>query len=279
LVLLSKIPLYPRDSPATSPQPFGPHTPSPADPLEPLTAAYDPYEADLSYQIIHTVSEANPQSLSHIFELAHSNTPTTTSCNVVAMSFILDTHLTIQLRLQEPPPPIPVPSHHRFLSRFPDWRGIPCRYSYSIDVPLQPGVNHVVWCDHGRMGGVSTSFLPPCGGDWPTISPHPTALGLALLFYSLQSNDSDAVNGVRYVRSARSTFSSHSLSMCQRPPTLAVYSQLMAVPSLLRSALLVVVSQGYLVPGVLSGHTVPYRLMDETYHILRVAAMDGTIIH
>jgi hypothetical protein len=195
------------------------------------------------------------------------------------MSFILDTHLTIQLHLQEPPPPIPVPSHHRFLSRFPDWRGTPRRHSYSIDVPLQPGVNHVVWCNHGQMGGMSTSFLPPCGGDWPTISPYPTALGLALQFYSLQHVDSDTVSGAEYVRSARSSFSSHPLSMCQRPPTIAVYSERTAVPSLLRSALLVAVSQGYLLPNVLSGHTFPHRLVDETYHILRVAAMDGTVIH
>ncbi len=273
------IPLYLRDSSVTPPQPLSPYTPLTDDLTKSLNTAYDPYKAELSYQIVYTVSETNPQSLSHIFENTHSNTPTSTSCHVVAMSCILDTHLTIQLRLQEPPPPIPVPSHHRFLSRFPDWRGIPQRHSYSVDVPLQPGVNHVVWCNHGKMGGMSTSFLPPCGGDWPTISPHPTASELALQFFSLQHDDSDAVSGVRYVRSARSCFSSHPLTMCQRPPTIAVYSQSMTVPSLLRIALLVVVSQGYLLPSVLSGHTIPRRLVDETYHILRVAAMDGTVIH
>ncbi len=272
------IPLYLRDS-VTPPQPLDPYTPPSDDLSESLTTAYDPYRAELSYQIVYTTSETNPQSLSLVFENIHSNTPTTASCHVVAMSFILDAHLTIQFRLQEPPPSLPVPSHYRFLSRFPDWRGIPRRHSYSFDVPLQPGVNHVVWCNHGHRGGMSTSFLPPCAGDWPTISPNSTALGLALQFYSLQGDDSDAVSGVRYVRSARSCFSSHPLTMCQRPPTVAVYSRSMAVSSLLRAALLVVVSQGYLLPSVQSGHSIPHRIVDETYHNLRVAAMDGTVIH
>jgi hypothetical protein len=275
------IPLYLRDS-GTPPRPPRPYAPPSDDLSEPFTTAYDPYDpnrSDLSHQIVYTTSESNPESLSHVFENIHSNTPTTPSCHVVAMTFLLDTHFTIRLHLKEPPPPLPVPSHHRFLSRFPDWRGIPQQHSYSFAVPLQPGVNHVVWCNHGKRGGMSTSFLPPCAGDWPTISPHSTASELALQFYSLQSDDSDAASRVRYIRSARSCYSSHPLTLCQRPPTVAVYLQSRAVPSLLRTALLVVVSQGYLLPSVQLGHPRPHRIVDETYHYLRVAAMDGTVIH
>jgi hypothetical protein len=195
------------------------------------------------------------------------------------MTFILDTHLTICLHLKEPLPPAPNPSHHRFLSRFPDWRGISQQYSYSLDVPLQPGVNHVVWCTHGEKGGMAASILPPCAGDWPTISPHSAAFEPALHFYSLHSDDSDAVSRMRYLRSTRSCFSSHPLIMCRRPPTIAVYSQSRTVPSLLRTALLAVISQGYLLPGTQIGLSVPHRLVDETFHYLRVAAMDGTVIH
>jgi hypothetical protein len=104
-------------------------------------------------------------------------------------------------------------------------------------------------------------------------------LGLALQFYSLHGDDSDAVSRVSYTRSARYRFSSHPLTMCQRPPTVAVYSQGMTVPSLLRAALLVVISQGYLLPNVQLSRSLPRRIVDETYHNLRVAAMDGTIIH
>ncbi len=126
---------------------------------------------------------------------------------------------------------------------------------------------------------MSTSFLPPCAGDWPTISPHPIASELVLQFYSLQSDDSDAASRVTYIRSARSRYSSNPLALCQRPPTVAVYLQGRAVPSLLRTAMLVVVSQGYLLPSVQLGHPRPHRIVDETYHYLRVAAMDDTVIH
>ncbi len=162
---------------------------------------------------LYTTSETNPESLLHVFESIHNNTLATPSCHSVAMTFILDTHLPIRFHLQEPPPSSPVPSHHRFLSRFPDWRGIPQQYSYSIEVPLQPGVNHVVWCNHSSRGGVSTSFLPPCDGDWPSISPHPTAPELAIHFYSLQGGDSGAVNRLCYKRLPRSRFSSHPLTL------------------------------------------------------------------
>jgi hypothetical protein len=268
-----QIPLYLRD-PVDSLHPTDPY-----DLSESLTLAFDPNKSNLSYQIVYTASESNLASPACVFESVHRGTPTTPSCHLVAMTFILDTHLTICFHLKEPPPPAPIPSHHRFLSRFPDWRGISQQHSYSLDVPLQPGVNHVVWCTHGKKGGMSASFLPPCAGDWPTISPHSAAFELALYFYSLRSDDSDAVSRMKYLRSTRSCFSSHPLTMCHRPPTIAVYSQNRKVPSLLRTALLAVISQGYLLPGIQLGHSIPHRLVDETYHYLRVAAMDGTVIH
>jgi hypothetical protein len=271
------MPLYLRD-PVSLLLPFAPYAPPTDDPFESLNTAYDPYKSELSYQIVYTSSETNPDSLLHVFESIYSNTLATPSCHSVAMTFILDTCLPIRFHLQEPPPSSLIPSHHRFLSRFPDWRGILQQFSYSIEVPLQPGVNHVVWCNHSSRGGMNTSFLPLCDGDWPTISPHPTATGLAIRFYALQSGDS-AVSRLRYKRLSRSCFSSHPMLLCQHPPTVAVYLQSRAVPSLLSTALLVVVSQGYLKPNARLGYPIPPRIVDETYHYLRVAAMDGTVIH
>jgi hypothetical protein len=47
----------------------------------------------------------------------------------------------------------------------------------------------------------------------------------------------------------------------------------------MRTALLAVVSQGYLTGGVQLGHLVPHRIVDETYHFLRIAEMSGEIVH
>jgi hypothetical protein len=274
--LVNLMPLYLRD-PLSLLHPPAPHAPPSDNPSEPLDTAYDPNKSNLPYQMVHTTSETNPESLLHVFLNIHSNTMATSSCHSVAMTFILDTPLLIRFHLQEPPPPFPVPSHHRFLSRFPDWRGTPQQFSYSIEVPLQPGVNHVVWCKHSSRGGMNTSFLPPCDGDWPTISPHPTAAELVIQFYSLQGDS--AVNRPWYKRLSRSCFTSHPLTLCQHPPTVAVYSQSRAVPSLLRTALLAVVSQGHLVPGAQLGRSIPHRIVDETYHYLQVAAVDDTVTH
>jgi hypothetical protein len=194
------MPLYPRD-PSSLLHPHasgGPTSDDPPDSLDTYLAssAYDLNGSNLPYRTVYTTSATNPESLLNVFENIHSNTIATPSCHSVAMTFILDTPLLIRFHLQEPPPPPPVPSHHRFLSRFPDWRGTPQQFSYSIEVPLQPGVNHVVWCKHRSRGGMNTSFLPPCDGDWPTISPHPTAEGLAIHFYSLQGDS--AVNRLCY---------------------------------------------------------------------------------
>jgi hypothetical protein len=195
------------------------------------------------------------------------------------MTFIMDTYLNISLHLKVPPPPALIPSHRRFLSRLPDWNGIPQQYSYSLGVLLQPGINHVMWCTHGQRGGMSTSFTPPCAGDWPTVSPHPTTPELALQFYALKNDASDTVSLGKYCQSTRSCFSSYSFIQCHRPPTVAVYTRTGEVPSLLRTALMAVVSQGYLLPNVQIGNSLPHRLVDVTYHHLRAATMDGTVIH
>jgi hypothetical protein len=73
--------------------------------------------------------------------------------------------------------------------------------------------------------------------------------------------------------------SSHPLPLCNHPPTVAVYSQARTVPSLMRTALLAVISQGYLAASTRLGHLVPHRIVDETYHYLRIAEMSGTIVH
>jgi hypothetical protein len=125
---------------------------------------------------------------------------------------------------------------------------------------------------------MDASFLPPCDGDWPTISPHPTAEGLVLHhFYSLQGVC--AGNRLGYKRLPRNRFSSHPLASCRHLPTVAVYSQHRTVPSLMRAALLVAVSQGYLAPSAQLGHLVPHRIVDGTYHYLWIAEMFGTVIH
>jgi hypothetical protein len=125
---------------------------------------------------------------------------------------------------------------------------------------------------------MDTSFLPPSDGDWPTISPHPTAEELVLHFYYLRG-DWARTACLNYEPLPRNRFSSHPLASCRHPPTVAVYSQRRTVPLLMRAALLVVVSQGYLASGAQLGHLVPHRIVDETYHYLRIAEMFGTIIH
>jgi hypothetical protein len=135
-----------------------------------------------------------------------------------------------------------------------------------------------VWCRHRNGSGIDTSFLSPSDGDWPTISPHPTAEDLVLHFYRLRC-DWAGTTRLNYEPLPRNRFSSHPLASCRHPPTVAVYSQCRTVPSLMRTALLVVVSQGYLAVGAQLGHLVPHRIVDETYHYLRIAEMSGAIVH
>jgi hypothetical protein len=242
------------------------------------SSAYDSHLSNLPFQIVYTFSETNPPSLLHVSENIHSSTNLPTSCCPEALTFILDAPLLLRFVLQEPPPPPPVQSHHHFLSRFPDWSGSPNQYNYSIEVPLQPGVNHVVWCGHRNGRGIKTSFLSPSEGDWPTISPHPSADDLVLHFYYLRSDWARAAH-LTYEPLPLNCLSSHPLPLCNHPPTVAVYSQCRTVPSLMRTALLVVVSQGYLAVGAQLGHLVPHRIVDETYHYLRIAEMSGAIVH
>jgi hypothetical protein len=195
------------------------------------------------------------------------------------MSFIVDTPINISLHLSEPPPLAPIPSHHRFLSRFPDWKGMPQQYNYSLEILLQPGINHVMWCTHGQKSGMSISSTPPCVGDWPAVSPHPISPELVIQYYALKNDAGDTVSMNKYCESTRSRFSSYSYLQSHRPPFAAVYSPIGEVPSLLRTALMAVVSQGHLLPNARAGSSLPHRLVDVTYHHLRVATMDGTVIH
>jgi hypothetical protein len=135
-----------------------------------------------------------------------------------------------------------------------------------------------VWCSHRNGRGIETSFLSPSGGDWPTISPHPTEDDLVLQFFYLRYGCARAGH-LTYEPLPLNRLSSHSLPRCSHPPTVAVYSQSRTVPSLMRTALLVVVGQGYLAAGARLGHLVPHRIVDETYHYLRIAEMSGVIVH
>jgi hypothetical protein len=196
------------------------------------------------------------------------------------MSFIVDTPLNISLHLSEPLPPAPISSHHRFLSRFPDWKGMPQQYKYSLEIPLQPGINHVMWCMHGQTSGMTISSTPPSGGDWPAVSPHPISPEYVIRYYSLKNIAGATVSMNKYCESTRSRFSSYSYLHSYRPPHAAVYSPIGEVPSLLKTAMMVVISQGLLLPNVRrAGNFLPQRLVDVTYHHLRVVAMDGTVIH
>ncbi len=196
------------------------------------------------------------------------------------MSFIVDTPLNISLHLSEPLPPAPIPSHHRFLSRFPDWKGMPQQYKYSLEIPLQPGINHVMWCMHGQTSGMTISSTPPSVGDWPAVSPHPVSSEYVIKYYSLQNTAGVTASMYKYCESTRSRFSAYSYLNSYRPPHVAVYSPVGEVPSLLKTAMMLVISQGLLLPNAhRAGSFLPQRLVDVTYHHLRVANMEGTIIH
>jgi hypothetical protein len=196
------------------------------------------------------------------------------------MSFIVDTPLNISLQLTEPLPPAPIPSHRCFLSRFPDWRGMPQQYKYSLEILLQPGINHVMWCTHGQTNRMTISSTPPSGGDWPAVSPHPVSPEYHIKYYSLQTTAGGMVSTNKYRESTRSRFAVYSYLHSHQPPHVAVYSPVGEVPSLLKIAMMLVISQGLLLPNVRSAESfLSQRLVDVTYHHLRVANMDGTIIH
>jgi hypothetical protein len=84
----------------------------------------------------------------------------------------------------------------------------------------------------------------------------------------------------KYCESTRYCFSAYSYLHSHRPPHVAVCSPVGEVPSLLKTAMMLVISQGLLLPNSRSaGSFIAQRLVDVTYHHLRVATMEGIIIH
>jgi hypothetical protein len=193
-----------------------------------------------------------------------------------AITFLVDTPLRILLKIQEPPSNPPPPSHLRHLSTFYDWRGILPRYDYSLVVLLQPGINHIMWCK-GVATGMEASFSPPLYGDWPTISPHPITPQHDLNFYSHTCVDQKY--HLTKVGTPCPNYSSSQLTLSKQPSTLALYYVKGTVPSLMITASLAVIGRGYLLPDRDINLRIPHRLIDETYHPLRICGTDGTIVH
>jgi hypothetical protein len=71
----------------------------------PILSPYDPDEYNLSFQIVYTTSEVNPEYSNSISELFHVNASEKPTCHPVAMTLLLDTPLLIRFLIQEPPPP------------------------------------------------------------------------------------------------------------------------------------------------------------------------------
>jgi hypothetical protein len=200
----------------------------------------------------------------------------TQSRQILAFTLLVDTSLNILLRIQEPPPILPPLSHLRHLSNYSDWRGIPLRNEYFIQVKLQPGLNHITWC-RGAATGMEASFSPPPYGDWPTISPYPInpQHDLRFLSYSSANRNYQPVKSKLPYPSLFAT----CLSLAKQPSSLAVYSVKGTVPSLQLVATLAVIGYGYLMPATASNMRIPRTLVDETYHLLRVCWEDGAIAH
>jgi hypothetical protein len=162
------------------------------------------------------------------------------------------------------------------LSTFPDWRGLLPQYNYFLALLLQPGINHITWC-RGGATGMEASFLPPLYGDWPSVSPHPISSQHDLNFYTL-SRERQKYHLTK-VGHPCPDYSSFPISRSKQPPILAHYYAKGTVPSLMIMASIAVIGQGYLLPHKESIFKIPYRLIDETYHPLRICLADGTIIH
>jgi hypothetical protein len=150
------------------------------------------------------------------------------------------------------------------------------QYNYFLALLLQPGINHITWC-RGVATGMEASFLPPLYGDWPTVSPHPISLQHDLNFYSL-SRESHKYHLTK-VGHPCPDYSSSPISHSKQPPILAHYYVKGTVPSLLVMASIAVIGQGYLLPNKETIFKIPHRLIDETYHPLRICSADGTIVH
>jgi hypothetical protein len=200
----------------------------------------------------------------------------TTPHQILAFTLLVDTPLNILLRIQEPPPIPPPLSHLRHLSNYSDWRGIPLRNEYFIQVTLQPGLNHITWC-RGAATGMEASFSPPPYGDWPTISPFPINPQHDLRFL-LHSSANQNYQPVKSKLPCPSFFAT-CFSAAKQPPSLAVYSVKGTVPSLQLVATLAVIGYGYLMPATVTKMRIPRMLVDETYHLLRACWEDGTIAH
>jgi hypothetical protein len=197
-------------------------------------------------------------------------------CHMMAITVLVDTPLSLLLMVREPPP-IPVPvSQQRFLSQLPEWPGPSPRYDYSLVAPLQPGINHVTWCKRA-VTGVEMSFFPPAYGDWPTISPYPITPHHELKFFSYQSGNH--LRDSHYTQVSYRALSSHPLSSCKQPHTLAIYSLKGTVHSLFLMATLSVIGMGYLRPDWKDRQLLPHRMTDETYHFVKLTDFEGTAIH
>jgi hypothetical protein len=200
----------------------------------------------------------------------------TRSRQTVALTFLVDTPLTILLKVQEPPYNMPPSSHLQHLSNFPDWRGIPPRNTYFIRINLQPGLNHILWCK-GAATGMVASFFPPSYGDWPTISPHPIDPQHALKFYHYSSVERNYLPA-KVGTPVSSLLATHA-SLYKQPPSLAVYHVKGTVLSLQLVATLAVLGCGHLIPTKLPKMQMPHRLVDETFHPLQICWMDGDVAH
>ncbi len=153
---------------------------------------------------------------------------------------------------------------------------MPPQYNYFLPLLLQPGINHITWC-RGVATGMEASFSPPLYGDWPTISPHPISPQHDLNFYSHSREDQKY--RLAKVGHPCPNYSSSQISRSKQPPILALYYVKGTVPSLLVIASIAVIGQGYLLPDKETNLKIPHRLIDETYHPLRVCGTDGTIVH
>jgi hypothetical protein len=74
-------------------------------------------------------------------------------------------------------------------------------------------------------------------------------------------------------------YSSFQMSHSKQPPILAHHYVKGTVPSLLVMASIAVIGQGYLLPDKETYLKIPHRLIDETYHPLRICSADGTTVH
>jgi hypothetical protein len=242
-------------------------------------ALYDPVlpgTPELPYRIVLWASASNPATITDITLCTELCDKDTTPHQTTAFTLLVDTPIDILLRIQEPPPSPPPLSHLRHLSNYTDWIGPPLRNEYSLQVTLQPGINHIIWCK-GASTGMEASFSPPPYGNWPTISPSPinSQHDLRFLLHSpANRNYLPSKSKFPYPTSFAT-----SLPAAKQPPVIGVYSVKGTVPSLQLAATLAVIGYGYLMPAPTTKMRIPHVLIDATYHLLRACWEDGTIAH